>query len=79
MTKKLIKHGNSLALLIEKPVLNILGFDEKTELIVAIKDGALIISSAKVKKSKSNDKELDEITERIIKKYEPVIKRLART
>lgn len=77
MTKKLIKHGNSLALLIEKPVLNMLGFDEKTELKITIKDGALIISSAKAKKLSSRDKEINEIAKKIMKKYDPVFKKLA--
>lgn len=77
MTKKLIKHGNSLALLIEKPVLNLLGFDEKTELKVSIKDGSLVISSAKAKKLSSRDKEINEIAKKIMKKYDPVFKKLA--
>ena len=34
MIKKLSKHGNSLALVIDKPILELLGIDEDTELEV---------------------------------------------
>lgn len=77
MTKKLVKHGNSYALLIEKPIMRILGIDEKTELKIAIKDGTLVISSAKVRKLSSRDKEINEIAKKIMKKYDPVFKKLA--
>jgi len=32
MTKKLARHGNSRALVIEKPILELLGIDDATEL-----------------------------------------------
>ena len=53
MTKKLTKHGNSLALIIDKPLLELLNITEKTELIIAVEDGNLIIRPAKKKRKKS--------------------------
>ena len=78
MTKKLIKHGNSLALLIEKPLLNVLGFDEKTALEIIIQNNTLVIKAVHDKKSRVNDEDIDEIAKKIMKKYEPVFKKLAK-
>ncbi len=44
MTKKLIQHGNSAALVIEKPVLQLLGIDFDTELEIVTDGKNLIIS-----------------------------------
>ena len=44
MTKKLIQHGNSAALLIEKPILQLLNIDLETDLEI-ITDGKNIIIS----------------------------------
>lgn len=47
MIKRLTKHGNSLALVIEKPVLELLRIDAKTQLEVATDGTRLIIEPAK--------------------------------
>jgi antitoxin MazE len=39
MTKTLIRHGNSLALIIDKPVLELLKIDENTPLEISTVDG----------------------------------------
>ena len=39
MTKTLIKHGNSLALIIDKPILELLQIDERTLLEISTIDG----------------------------------------
>jgi antitoxin MazE len=39
MTKTLIKHGNSLALIIDKPILELLKIDENTQLEISTMDG----------------------------------------
>lgn len=78
MTKKLIKHGNSMALVIDKPILKMLGFDEKTPLELSVQDNTLVIKS-RLKKSKSHEEEIDEIAKKIMKKYEPVFKKLAKS
>lgn len=76
---KLVKHGNAFVLLIEESILKAVGFDETTELRVAIKDGTLIISSANAKKLSSRDRKINETAKKIMKKYDPVFKKLAKT
>lgn len=44
MTKKLCKHGNSLALVIDRPILELLGIDEKTALEISTDGRALLIA-----------------------------------
>jgi len=77
MTKKLTKHGNSLALVIEKPLLDMLKITEKTELDISIENGALIVRP--YKKKSMNDKDIDKIAEKIMKKYDAVFKKLSKT
>ncbi len=79
MTKKLTKHGNSLALIIDKPLLDLLKIDEKTDLELMIEDGNLIIRPNKKKSRALRDKEIEKIAKRVIKEYEPVLKKLAKT
>jgi len=43
ITKKLSKHGNSLALVIDRAVLELLGIDEQTTLNISTDGRALII------------------------------------
>ncbi|HJZ24532.1 MAG TPA: hypothetical protein VJ201_08850 [Candidatus Babeliales bacterium] len=76
--KKLVKHGNSLALVIEKPLLNVLGIDEKTNLVISIQDNSLIIKATPIKKAK-NKNEIDEIAKQIMQKYAPAFKKLAKS
>jgi len=76
MKKKLTKHGNSFALIIDKPILKMLNITEKTNLEISIEDGKLVI---KPFKRKVKEKDLDDIAERIIDKYEEVFKKLSKT
>jgi antitoxin component of MazEF toxin-antitoxin module len=77
MTKKLVKHGNSLALLIEKPILKILGIDEHTDLQVKIEGNSLIIEAAG--KEKTRHDEIREIAQQIMDQYDPVFRKLSKT
>jgi len=77
MTKKLTKHGNSLALIIDKPILNVLKINDKTELELSIEDGCLIIKPYKKQSLKNAD--IDKIAKKILKKYDPVFKKLSKT
>ena len=43
MIKKLSKHGNSLALVIDRPILELLGIDESTSLDISTDGAALVI------------------------------------
>jgi antitoxin MazE len=79
MSKKLTKHGNSLALVIDKPILEMLKINEKTMLELSIKDGALIIRPFTNSSKNKKEQEIDEIAERIIDKYQDVFKKLSKT
>jgi antitoxin component of MazEF toxin-antitoxin module len=46
VTKTLTKHGNSLALVIDKPILEQMGVDETTPLTLAFDGRCLIIARA---------------------------------
>ena len=48
MIKKLQKHGNSMALLIEKPMMEALGIGEDTPLQVNISGQSLVVTPADV-------------------------------
>ena len=76
MNKKLTKHGNILALVLDKPLLQLLKINEETILEISIKNGSLIISP--VKKSKKN-KGVEEIADRIMDKYSDAFKKLSKT
>ena len=74
MVKKLTKHGNSLALVIDKPVLDLLGFDADTPLRVTT-DGANLIISAAGSRARAN--RLRAGMKRVHGKYGGMLKRLA--
>ncbi|MCA9073605.1 MAG: hypothetical protein KDA93_01130 [Planctomycetaceae bacterium] len=44
MTKTLSKHGNSLALVIDRPILELLNIDESTPLVITTDGQSLIVS-----------------------------------
>ena len=46
MKKTLSKHGNSLALVIDKPILELLGIDADTELSIATDGRSLVVTPA---------------------------------
>lgn len=46
MEKKLTKHGNSYALIIDKPILDLLGIDAETTLSITTDGHALFIAPA---------------------------------
>jgi antitoxin component of MazEF toxin-antitoxin module len=46
MTKTLTRHGNSLALIIDKPILELMGVDETTPLTLAFDGHCLIVTRA---------------------------------
>ena len=74
LTKKLIKHGNSLALVIDRPILELLGIDERTTLNISTDGRALIIVPARGKRrSKRFQKALEACNEQ----YSNALKRLA--
>jgi antitoxin component of MazEF toxin-antitoxin module len=75
ITKKLTKHGNSFALVIEKPILELLGIDHTTLLHISTPDGTSIVITPL--KNKSQEKRFSTSLKKINKKYGRTLKRLA--
>ena len=74
MMKKLIKHGNSLALVIEKPVLDLLGAGPETSFDITTDGHALVLVPIKdAKRQKPFKSALSKVNE----KYSGTLKNLA--
>lgn len=76
MAKKLIKTGNSLSIVIDKPILEMLKFNEDTHLEMDIRDGELIIRKAIPTKTRA---EISRIMDDVMDKYAPVFEKLGKT
>jgi antitoxin MazE len=74
MVKKLTKHGNSLALVIDKAVLELLKIDADTPLEISTDGGVLIISPIRGKKRKVK---FEEALRRTNEKFGDLLKELA--
>lgn len=74
MLKKLTKHGNSLALVIDKGVLDILNIDDKTPLEITTDGTLLLISPVRDEKRKQ---QFQKAMAKVNRKYSRVLKRLA--
>lgn len=74
MQKKLTKHGNSLALVIEKPILDLLGADAETVFEITTDGQSLILSP---ERGEERRKAFEEALERTNRKYAKALKRLA--
>ena len=73
MIKKLTKHGNSHALIIDKPILKLLHFNFDSELELTIVDDSLVIRKAE----KSRQERIDDAVEKINEQYGDTFRRLA--
>ncbi len=73
MLKKLTRHGNSLALVIDKGVLELLDIDSETPLDISTDGKVLIISPVRDEKRR---KEFEEALEKTNRKYGRALKRL---
>ena len=74
MTKTLIKHGNSLALVIDKPILEMLQITPETPLELTTDGDRLLVSPVRDKK---RERRLRASLARINRKYGGDLKRLA--
>jgi len=74
MVKKLTKHGNSLALVIDKPVLDLLRIDADTPLSITTDGECLIISPAR---SATRRKRFEQAVAEGNRKYGKALKKLA--
>jgi antitoxin component of MazEF toxin-antitoxin module len=74
MVKKLSKHGNSLALVIDRSILDLLGIDENTSLEISTDGEALVIAPVRDKKRK---KKFEQALAASHERYGETYKRLA--
>jgi antitoxin component of MazEF toxin-antitoxin module len=74
MIKTLKKHGNSMALVIEKPMMEALGITEETPLQVTVNGNALVVTPANVG---VGPERMKVVIREIRKRYGPMLKRLA--
>jgi antitoxin component of MazEF toxin-antitoxin module len=74
MTKNLIKHGNSLALVIDKPVLEMLRISADTPLELTTNGDAILISPVR---DKPRHRRLRTALAKINRRYSDDLKRLA--
>ena len=73
MVKKLIKHGNSVALVIDKPIMEILNITSETTFEINT-DGENLILSPQIEYTQ--EKDILSSLEKINKKYGSVLKQL---
>ena len=74
MVKKLTRHGNILALVIDRGVLDLLGIDDQTPLDISTDGKLLIISPVRDEKRR---RQFRQALEKTNKKYGGALKRLA--
>lgn len=74
LTKKLARHGNSLAIVIEKPILDMLDIDDETELQLYT-DGVSIIITPVL--SGAHHEKIRQIGERIANTHEKALRAMA--
>ena len=74
MVKKLTRHGNSLALVIDKAVLDLLNIDADTPLDISTDGDILIITPIRDKKRR---RKFEKALKDVNKRYPKMLKRLA--
>ncbi len=74
MIKKMTRHGNSLALVIDKPVLKLLAIDADTPLEISTDGRMLMVSPVRDRKRR---KEFEQALARTNRRYGRALKRLA--
>jgi antitoxin component of MazEF toxin-antitoxin module len=73
VVKTLTKHGNSLALVIDKPILDLLKIDAETPLELSTDGSCLIVAPA----NRARRKKFDAAVNDTFNKYGKMLKRLA--
>ncbi len=76
MTKKLVQHGNSFALVIDKPILELLNIDSDTTLEIKT-DGINLIITPKISEKPSVSKRVKASLNKINQKHSKTLKKLA--
>jgi antitoxin component of MazEF toxin-antitoxin module len=75
MLKKLVSHGNSAALIIDKPILDLLKVDMDTPLEISTDGKNLIISPVK---DERREKKFKAALDKVNKRHEITLRKLAR-
>ena len=75
MIKQLRKVGNSNALILDKPILELLGLEEGGQVQLTIQDGNLIVTPTHPKRLDAEN--LQKKLDYVVKKRKQVLKRLA--
>jgi antitoxin component of MazEF toxin-antitoxin module len=75
MIKQLRKVGNSNALILDKPILELLGLEEDGQVQLTIQDGNLIVTPTHPKRLDAEN--LQKNLDYVVKKRRQVLKRLA--
>jgi len=73
MIKKLTRTGNSIALVLDKPLLDELGLDENAEVEVSTNGQVIVITP---KRSAARERKFRDAADRINRKYAGLFKRL---
>ena len=81
MIKKLSKHGNSLAILIDKPILDLLNINEDTHINIKTDGTNIIIEPIRAQSSStiSENSKIQELYEELVDKYNTVLKKLSKS
>jgi len=74
MVKKLTRTGNSLALVLDKPLLEALGIDEDTALEISTNGDVLVVTPVR---DRARQRKLKKILEELDREYGGVFRRLA--
>lgn len=77
MIKKLTKHGNSYALVIDRGIMDLLNITEKSALYVTTDGKKLIVTPADSEKRGKGDKSFEEAVKLSLKRYGKAYKKLA--
>lgn len=82
MIKKLTKHGNSMAVVIDKPLLKMLNLNEDSSVELTLENGALIIRAIGAKKKAVSKRErmalIEQVADEVMDRYEEAFKKLAK-
>lgn len=73
MIKKLVRHGNSAALILDKPILDLLNVTMDTPLEISTDGKCIVVSPAE----SDSDREVHASLDRINAQFAPTLKRLA--
>jgi len=74
MVKRLTKHGNSLALVIDRPILELLKIDADTPLEISTDGQVLVVSPVR---DAEHQKKFEKALKKVNRKYGRAFKRLA--